>query len=451
MLPIHVAVFSALTTRSWDLSRSEVRSGTLDEKSHPPGLGAGTFCDPEVQQYAGYFSLSTGDKHYFYWYFESRNSPATAPLVLWLTGGPGCSSEVALFGENGPCKVSEDGMNTTINGFSWNTNANLLYVDQPTGVGFSYGTEYDHDEVGVADDMYAFLQAFYAAHPQLRSNLFHVFGESYAGHYVPNVAHRIWYGNQQPGASHIPLAGMAVGNGLTDPEAQYPWYPEMAISTNDHEAAVSQATYAAMKAAVPGCVSKIRRCNGGSELACRTAFLQCSEALTAPYSATGLNPYDMRVPCAKPPLCYDFSGVGAFLSRPEVRAALNVRAEAGAWESCNMKVNADFRADWMKNYQAQIPPMLASGVRALIYAGDQDYICNWLGNQAWTRAMEWPGQAEFANATMQPWTIGGQPAGERWAARNFTFLRVYRAGHMVPLDQPAASLQMLQTFLEGRM
>lgn len=76
-------------------------NGALEEKSHAPETA---ICDP-VQQYSGYFNLSTGDKHYFYWFFESRSAPATDPVVLWMTGGPGCSSEVALFGENGPCTV----------------------------------------------------------------------------------------------------------------------------------------------------------------------------------------------------------------------------------------------------------------------------------------------------------------------------------------------------------
>ena len=151
----------------------------LSEIAHSPH-SSGSFCDPNVQQYAGYFNVSAQDKHLFYWFFESRSTPASDPVVLWLTGGPGCSSEVALFGENGPCKVSPDGTNTTLNPFSWNTRANLLFVDQPVGTGFSYGSARDHDEVGVADDMYSFLEAFFTAHPDLRSNDFYIFGESCA-------------------------------------------------------------------------------------------------------------------------------------------------------------------------------------------------------------------------------------------------------------------------------
>ena len=200
-----------------------------------------------------------------------------------------------------------------------------------------------------------------------------------AGHYVPNVAHRVWKGNEEQEAAHINLKGMSVGNGLTDPEMQYPYYPEMAISTNEHEPAVSDDVYQQMKKAVPLCVLAIKACNAGngtiSQAACVAAVELCNLKLIQPYSMTGMNPYDMRIKCAKPPLCYDFSGVGKFLARAEVRAALNIRADAGEWQSCNFDVNRAFMGDWMKNYQTQIPDLLANGIRVLIYAGDQDYIC----------------------------------------------------------------------------
>ena len=107
-------------------------------------------CD-SVRQYSGYYKLTTGAKNYFYWAFESRNDPETDPVVLWMTGGPGCSSEVALFGENGPCHVNSEGNATTPNQFSWNSNATIIYIDQPAGTGFSYGLGMDHDEVGDED------------------------------------------------------------------------------------------------------------------------------------------------------------------------------------------------------------------------------------------------------------------------------------------------------------
>eukprot|EP00494_Astrolonche_serrata_P005016 UN05031 len=95
----------------------------------------------------------------------------------------------------------------------------------------------------------------------------------------------------------------------------------------------------------------------------------------------------MRVPCAVPPLCYDFSNVATYLSQKSVTEALGTTGHK--WSDCNHAVAMAFElsGDWMKNYQTMIPDQLNSGIRVLMYAGDQDYICNWLGNQAWVKAL----------------------------------------------------------------
>eukprot|EP00658_Telonema_sp_P-2_P006977 TRINITY_DN1260_c0_g1_i2.p1 TRINITY_DN1260_c0_g1~~TRINITY_DN1260_c0_g1_i2.p1 ORF type:complete len:250 (-),score=79.62 TRINITY_DN1260_c0_g1_i2:21-770(-) len=210
---------------------SYVLQGMLNETSHAPEAA---LCDP-VQQYTGYYKLTTGDKNYFYWFFESRNDPANDPVVLWMTGGPGCSSEVALFGENGPCTVNADGSGTETNPYSWNSKASLIYIDQPAGTGFSYGLGMDHDEVGVANDMYDFLQQFFQGHSKYAKLPFYAVGESYAGHYVPAVTHKIWENNRNlpSGAIKINHQGTAVGNGLTDPLIQYKYYKDCLLYTSD--------------------------------------------------------------------------------------------------------------------------------------------------------------------------------------------------------------------------
>lgn len=73
----------------------------------------------------------------FYWHFESRSNPTTDPLVIWLTGGPGCSSMLALFTENGPFTINDD-LTLENNPMAWNNNANIVFVDQPVGTGFSH-------------------------------------------------------------------------------------------------------------------------------------------------------------------------------------------------------------------------------------------------------------------------------------------------------------------------
>jgi len=423
--------------------------GKLDEVSRE---GDTAICD-SVKQYSGYFNLTTGDKHYFYWFFESRSAPKTDPVVMWMTGGPGCSSEVALFGENGPCKVNANGTGTISNPYSWNTNANLLYIDQPAGTGFSYGLGMDHNEAGVATDMYDFLQQFMQTHKDYSSLPFYAVGESYAGHYVPAVTHKVWQNNQKlpTGAIKINLEGTAVGNGLTDPAIQYKYYKDMIVSTNGHNAAVGSVVHAAMEAATPACIAAIAGCNMGIPATCLGATEVCNAGLLIPYTLTGMNPYDMREKCQVPPLCYDFSNVGTYLDRPEVRAALGVGNRK--WSDCNHAVALEFElgGDWMHNFQSMIPDQLENGIRVLIYAGDQDYICNWLGNQAWTQALPWTHQGDFNSTKPVNWTVADSAAGTVQSSNGFTFLRVFEAGHMVPRDQPANALAMLQAFISGKL
>lgn len=109
----------------------------------------------------------TKDSDIFYWWFESRNDTKNDPLVLWLTGGPGCASEIALFYENGPYHFMDDKKTLYSNDYSWNSNANLLYVDQPVGTGFSKGSvvSLDTNEEEIAENMATFMISFLEKYP----------------------------------------------------------------------------------------------------------------------------------------------------------------------------------------------------------------------------------------------------------------------------------------------
>lgn len=408
-------------------------------------------CDPNVQQHSGYIAFDGNGgakKSYFFWMFESRSEPSTDPLVLWLTGGPGCSSQMALLTENGPCTVAEDGKTLKPNPNTWNTKANVIWVDQPAGTGFSEGA-YDHDEDGVAKDMYAFLVGFMGKFPQYQKVPFYITGESYAGHYIPAISHEIWTQNKKD--KKINLKGMAIGNGLTNPEIQYKYYPQMAYDGGkseggslEHGVITNPFTQAIMKGGVGPCTSAIKSCNGGSSAGCLSAFLICNYAETVPYQFTGMNVYDMREKCKVPPLCYDFSAVTTFLNDEGVQQKLGAK---GKWASCNMIVNTFFRGDFMRSYHTLIPDMLHDDIQVLIYAGDVDYICNWLGNKAWTLDLDWNGKDGFSVAEDKDYSVAGKAAGRLRNFQNFSFLQIYNAGHMVPLNQPEVALQMLNEFI----
>jgi len=222
----------------------------------------------------------------------------------------------------------------------------------------------------------------------------------------------------------------------------------MAISTNHHNASVNHATYLAMKAAVPLCTRAIKACQG-NVTACIEAIDICNIAEMTPYQLTGLNPYDMREACQVPPLCYDFSNVATYLKKSDVQAELGVTGHK--WSDCNHVVAMAFElsGDWMKNFRNMIPDQLDAGIRVLIYAGDQDYICNWLGNQAWSRGMEWTHKADFNAANVTNWKAGSTNAGTLQSSNGFSFLRVYDAGHMVPMNQPKVALEMVRQFIAG--
>lgn len=74
----------------------------------------------------------------FFWLFPSRQNPDKDPLIIWLTGGPGCSSELAIFFENGPMRLEYG--KPVKNDISWNNKANLLFLDNPVGTGYSKGS-----------------------------------------------------------------------------------------------------------------------------------------------------------------------------------------------------------------------------------------------------------------------------------------------------------------------
>lgn len=156
------------------------------------------------------------------------------------------------FAENGPFHINQD-LTLSENKYGWDKSHNMIFVDQPIGTGFSY-TDDDADTVyteqgaspfttllclvhrhsvqlghasapsmkesnatreqasaAVADDMIDFLVDFFAAHPELASNPFYVTGESYAGHYVPAVSHRIWQWNKAGDGPKINFKGFAIG------------------------------------------------------------------------------------------------------------------------------------------------------------------------------------------------------------------------------------------------
>ncbi|KAG2299917.1 hypothetical protein Bca4012_011480 [Brassica carinata] len=400
----------------------------------------------ELAHHAGYYSLpNTKSSRLFYFFFESRNN-ITDPVVIWLTGGPGCSSSLGLFTENGPFTLTED-LSLTRNEYSWNQVSNIIYVDQPVGTGFSTLSDTDvlrHDETGVSNDLYNFLQAFFKEHPQLVRNDFFITGESYAGHYIPALASRIHTGNKNNEGIPIKLTGIAIGNGLTNPEIQYGAYGDYALEMK----LISQTDHESLSQVYVNCQSSIRKCNIDGGLACASAYQVCNQIPNYIQAKNvDMNPYDVRKKCGE--MCYDHSNLDTFLNQDKVRKALGVGDNT--FVSCNETINDAMIEDWMINLEVKIPTLIENGINLLVYAGEYDFLCNWLGNSRWVEQMNWSGQKEFGSAKTVPFMVDGKEAGVMKNHGSLTLLKVHDAGHMVPMDQPKASLQMLQTWMQGKL
>lgn len=335
-------------------------------------------------------------------FFESRNAPADAPLVLWLNGGPGCSSTTGLLFELGPCNIANDGKNTTYNHHSWNNNANMLFLDQPVNVGYSYaddGTTVSTSPVA-GEDVYAFLEIFLNRFPEYSKQPFHIAAESYGGTYAPNFASVIHRENKKlalaptPKLKHINLSSVVLANGLTDPYVQMASVPDYACDGpypvyDDPQGPQCQA----LRSKIPTCQRLIKSCyQFNNRFTCVPAFLYCNTQLFGPLmrasvyppyppslnyiiSELGLNPYDVRRKCDKEKdgeLCYRQMGwIETWMNNPKHKAELGVNPEQ-TFASCNMDVNKAFamQGDGMHNSAILLPELINDGVRLLVYAGN---------------------------------------------------------------------------------
>ncbi|XP_027345767.1 serine carboxypeptidase-like isoform X1 [Abrus precatorius] len=401
----------------------------------------------DLGHHAGYYSLPHSNAaRMFYFFFESRNNKDD-PVVIWLTGGPGCGSELALFYENGPFHITNN-LSLVWNDYGWDQASSILFVDQPTGTGFSYSSDdadIRHDEEGVSNDLYDFLQEFFKAHPEFVKNDFYITGESYAGHYIPALASRVSKGNKENQGIHINLKGFAIGNGLTNPGIQYKAYPDYALDNK----LITKDDYDKISKLIPDCEQASKTCDTQSGQSCATALNICEEIFNDILTiAEGINYYDIRKKCVGS-LCYDFSNVEKFLNEEEVKSALGVGDVK--YVSCSRTVYDAMGEDWMRNLEVGIPDLLEDGIKLLVYAGEEDLICNWLGNSRWVQAMEWSGQKAFGASPTVKFVVDGAEAGALNSYGPLSFLKVYGAGHMVPMDQPKAALQMLKSWMEGKL
>ncbi|KAI0779113.1 serine carboxypeptidase [Irpex lacteus] len=402
------------------------------------------FCDGTVKSYTGYIDVEA--RHLFFYFFESRSDPDKDDVIFWTNGGPGCSSSLGLFMELGPCRVTNPD-NSTFNPYSWNEKANVFFIDQPIGVGFSYADygEYVGTTEDGAKDVAAFVAIFFEHFGKFKGRAFHMAGESYGGRYIPAYASYVYDQNAKliaAGATPVNLTSIMIGNGCSDWTTMIPSYYDMQCKSETVAPVMDISSCVASKRALPRCQKWLKEsCHDTTDsINCNAALTFCSANVQQPFFSTGMNPYDISKPCDGPiseTLCYPVTKkIAAFLDKPHVRKTLGVDADYFSgrnFSGCSNEVGARFNAnlDGVFPSPFYIAALLERGIRTLIYVGANDWICNWIGNQNMLLNLDWTGSDAFKASELREWKVDGEVAGQTRSAGKLTFVTIDGAGHMV--------------------
>jgi len=395
----------------------------------------------DVESYSGFLTVDKANEgNMFFWFFPAEESPETAPVVIWLQGGPGGSSMFGLLKLHGPIltTVDEDDMLSGVekNPNSWGRKHNMLYIDNPVGAGFSYSNKMPTTQDEVTDNLYEMLQQWFTLFPQYQSNPFYPFGESYAGKYVPSLAKRIHEQNQlDNGEININLAGMGIGDGWMSPQ---------------HNGRYGNFLYQV------GLVDANQRDNCLDFEADTQSLIDRGEYYNAwqswniefSYFLTNMG-CDYYYNIAECPLIPSEDNYDEFCNMESTREAIHVGSlpfPSGG------NVYYSMLDVFMETGMHDIEFLLDLGYMTLVYDGNFDIICNHSGVLDMFSDMEWSGKAAYEKAAREIYYYkNGDTVGYLTSSDSLRLLVVRNAGHMVPLSQPEYAQQMIEEFTSGNM
>ncbi|KAK2442737.1 serine carboxypeptidase [Trifolium repens] len=395
-------------------------------------------------QYSGYVNVypETG-RELFYYFVESPYNPLTKPLVLWLNGGPGCSSlGYGAFEELGPFRINSDGKTLYRNQYAWNEVANVLFLESPAGVGFSYSnTTSDYDKSGdkrTAQDAYVFLINWLERFPEYKTRDFYITGESYAGHYVPQLASTILHNNKLYNQT-INLKGISIGNAWIDDatglQGLYDYFWTHALNSDQTHELIEKYCDFTTRNQSKICINATDKAlvEKGNIDFYNIYAPKCHDS-SLKNGSTGYVTNDFD-PCS------DHYGI-AYLNRPEVQKALH--AKPTNWSHCS-----DLYYKWKDSPITVLPTikyLIDNGIKLWIYSGDTDARVPVTSSRYSINKLKLP-----INSAWRPWYSGKEIGGYVVGYKGLTFVTVRGAGHIVPSWQPERALILISSFLYGSL
>ncbi|KAG4929436.1 hypothetical protein JHK82_046501 [Glycine max] len=427
---------------------------------------------PSVSHFSGYITVNENHgRALFYWFFEAQSEPSKKPLLLWLNGGPGCSS-IGYGGvvEIGPLIVNKNGEGLHFNTHSWNQEANLLFVESPVGVGFSYtNTSSDLTKLEdnfVAEDAYIFLVNWLQRFPQFKSRDFFISGESYGGHYIPQLAELIFDRNKD-GSKYpfINLKGFIVGNPETDDYYDYKGLLEYAWS----HAVISDQQYDKAKQV---CDFKqfdwSNECNKAMNevfqdyseidiynIYAPSCLLNSTSSIADDSNGNGPESFTkerndyrlkrMRIFGGYDP-CYS-NYVEEYFNRKDVQSSFHADTKRDtnvAWKVCNNSILRTYNFS-VFSVLPVYTKLIKGGLKIWIYSGDADGRVPVIGTRYCVEALGLPLKSRW-----RTWYHDNQVGGRIVEYEGLTYVTVRGAGHLVPLNKPSEALSLIHSFLTGQ-
>ena len=428
----------------------------------------------EGELYSGYLNVSEIKK--FHYMFNIAPDSENKPLVLWLNGGPGCSSLDGWANEHGPMTLDDEG-HFKLNNYSWHNEANMIYLESPGNVGFSYINStvkedlYVDDNTTAKDNLQALL-SFFEKFPEMKDKDFYISGESYGGIYVPILAYEIIeYNKDLEETEKIKLKGILVGNGVVDWKydvnlarmdflfthhlTSYEHrldYVKYCLTNKTYDEGKCNETYNSADEVLDGVnlYDYLRECkipkNLKGEISSKSKYYQYAPWAFKRQKTTNeelLNLNEEEEEGQSVP-CFDDTNVENYFSRPDVQSALHV-VNLTRWRVCSDDIFSNYSildegSIWT------FKTLMKEGLRILIYSGDSDAVVPYNGNQLWIR--------DLKLETIEPWRswrVDNDPdniAGYVVKYNGLTFCTIKGTGHMAPMWKPKESFYMFSKFLK---
>lgn len=365
---------------------------------------------------------------------DIRTPDERVPLLIWLQGGPGSSSQFGAFTEVGPVRI----MKGTAKHFdqAWNTMGHVLFIDSPLNVGFSWqGDRQGKDQVSstgqATDHLMNFLYNFYNENQALRSSPLYITGESFAGHYIPNLAKKILANETFTRSTGVKLAGVSIGDGWTDPINQINYYDSYLWSVGVVEKKFRDVCTWFQTHAI------VNIYDGNYQNATNYFDFITNNDTTPEVYMGNISIFNFR----------NYDGIdesfATFLNANKAEFGATVEYLPG-----NEAIYTAFGSDVSRSYAGDVVSVLRN-IKVLIYNGQNDVVVNNAGVLQYLNSLNWEGIGQWKRTQKQIWTIMGEVKGWAKVSGNLWFVMVNGAGHMVPTDQPQSSFSMLGHFIHN--